>query len=89
MDNDLGDVFATYDDPHDAWVMLETSYGSRQSGIQAVINAELTLAWWDGQTPIMTFHDHIKALRMRLTASDGIEQAIYFAKKVYFILFIA
>jgi len=67
--DDLGDVFATIDDPYNAWVMLETSYGSRQSGIQAVINAELTLARWDGQSPITTFRDHMKALRTRLAAA--------------------
>jgi hypothetical protein len=27
-------------DFHDTWTMLESSYGSQQSGIQAVINAE-------------------------------------------------
>ena len=51
----LGDVFATIDDPYNSWVMLKTDSGSRQSGIQAVINAELTLARWDGQTPITSF----------------------------------
>ena len=67
--DDLGDIYATIEDPHDAWVMLESSYGSRQTGIQAVINSELTLARWDGQTPITTFRDHLKALRTRLAAA--------------------
>ena len=68
----------TYDDPHNAWVMLETSYGSHQSGIQAVINAELTLVRWDGQTPITTFHNHIKALRMHLAAASLTITALQF-----------
>ena len=78
VDNDLRDVFATHDDPHDAWVMLETSYGSCQSGIQAVINAELTLMWWDGQTPITTFCNHIKALCMCLAAAGLTITALQF-----------
>jgi hypothetical protein len=49
--------------------VLETSYGSRQSGIQAIINTELTLARWDGQTPIITFRDDMKALRTCLAAA--------------------
>ena len=44
VEEDIGDVFGTDDDPHNAWVIIESSYGSRQSGIQAVINAELMLA---------------------------------------------
>ena len=43
-EDELGDMYATIEDPHDVWVMLEISYGSRQSGIWAVINTELTLA---------------------------------------------
>ena len=78
MDNDLGDVFATYDDPHNAWVMLETSYGSCQSGIQAVINAELTLMQWDSQTPITTFRDHMKALCTHLAAASLTITALQF-----------
>jgi hypothetical protein len=69
VEDDVGDVFTTIDDLYDAWVMLETSYGSRQSGIRAVINAELTLARWDGKTPITTFRDHMKSLRTRLAAA--------------------
>jgi len=42
VEEDIGDVFGADDDPHNAWVMIESSYGSRQSGIQAVLNAELT-----------------------------------------------
>ncbi len=34
VEDDLGDVFTTIDSPYDAWSMLETSYGSRQSSIQ-------------------------------------------------------
>lgn len=41
--------------------MLESSYGSRQSSDQAVINAELTLARYDSQTAV------IMALRTRLS----------------------
>ena len=44
VEEDLGDVFGTDDGPHNAWVMIESSHGSCQSGIQAVLNAELTLA---------------------------------------------
>ena len=36
---------------------------------QADLNAELTLARWDGQTPITAFRDHMKALRTRLAAA--------------------
>ena len=57
VEDDLGDMFPTFKAPHNT-VMLETSYGSSQSGIRAVINTELTLARWDGQTPITTFLDH-------------------------------
>ena len=52
LDDDYGEVIAMINNPHDAWMMLESSYGSQQSGIQAVINAELTLVKWDSQTPI-------------------------------------
>lgn len=69
VEEDLGDVFGVDDGPHNAWVTIESSYGSRQSGIQAVLNAELTLARWDGQTPITAFRDHMKALRTRLAAA--------------------
>ena len=51
-EDDFEDVTRTIDDPHDACVMLEQSYGSQQSGIQSVINSESTLARWDGQTPV-------------------------------------
>jgi hypothetical protein len=46
MEDEYGDVIATIVDPHEAWVILESSYGSQQSGTQAV---ELTLARWDGR----------------------------------------
>jgi len=69
VEEDIGDVFGTDDDLHNAWVMIESSYGSRQSGIQAVINAELTLARWDGQTPITAFRDRTKALCTWLAAA--------------------
>jgi hypothetical protein len=71
-------VIVTIGDPHDAWTMLESSYGSRQSGIQTVINAELTLARWDGQTPITTHRDHMKTLRTRLSAAGLPITAIQF-----------
>ena len=48
VDDDYGEVIAAITDPRAAWTMLETSYGSQQSGIQSVVNAELTLAKWDG-----------------------------------------
>ena len=44
VEEDIGDVFGTDNDPHNTWVIIESSYGSRQSGIQAVINTELMLA---------------------------------------------
>jgi len=59
VEDDFGEVIATIDNPHDMWTTLESIYGSRQSGIQAVINAELTLACWDGRTLITEHHDHI------------------------------
>ncbi len=40
-------------------------YGAQQSGIQSVINAELTLAKWDGRTPINEHRDHMKTLCTR------------------------
>ena len=45
----------------------QSIYGSCQSDIQAVLNAELTLARWDGQTPITAFRDHMKAPRLTIT----------------------
>ncbi len=41
-------------------------YGAQQTGIQSVISAELTLAKWDGTTPINEHRDHMKTLRTRL-----------------------
>jgi len=78
VEDDFGEVIATIDNPHDAWTTLESSYGSRQSGIQAVINAELTLACWDGKTPITEHCDHMKTLRTRLTAAGLAISAIQF-----------
>ena len=69
VEDEYGDVIATSDDPHQGWTILETSYGSRQSGMQAVVNAELTLARWDGQTPITAHRDHMKTLRTRLAGA--------------------
>ena len=69
VDDDYGESISMIDDPHDAWVILERSYGSQQAGIQGVINAELTLMRWDGQTPIHTHHDHMKTLWTRLSAA--------------------
>ena len=51
VDNESGEVIAAITDPHVAWTTLERSYGSQQSGIQSIINAELTLAKWDGVKP--------------------------------------
>ena len=75
VEDDFGEVIATIDNPHDTWTTLESSYGSRQSGIQAVINAELTLACWDGKTE---HRDHMKTLRTRLTAAGLAISAIQF-----------
>jgi len=32
VEDEYGETIATTDDPHGAWVLLESSYGSRQSG---------------------------------------------------------
>ena len=40
-EGDFGEVIATIDDPHDAWTMLESSYGSRQSGISLLLTQRL------------------------------------------------
>ena len=69
LDDDYGETVATVNDPHEAWNTLERRYGSQQSGIQAVINAGLTLAKWDGQTPITAHRDHMKVLRTRLAGA--------------------
>ena len=69
-------MIATTDDPHQTWVMPYGRYGSQQSGIQAVINSELTLARWDGQSPIITCHDDMK--HTRLAASGPTITAIQF-----------
>jgi len=62
LDNDYGETIATISNPHQAWMMLESSYGSQQSAIQAVINAKLTLARWNGQTLVMAHRNHMKAV---------------------------
>ena len=36
IDGNYGEVIAAITDPHQAWTMLESSYGSRQSGIQSI-----------------------------------------------------
>ena len=48
--------------------MLESSHGSQQSGIQSVINTDLTLTQWDRRTPITEHRDHMKALFTHLKA---------------------
>ena len=66
VDDDYGEVIAAVTDPYAAWTTLEASYGSQQSGIQSVVNAELTLAKWDADKPINDHRDHMKTLRTRL-----------------------
>ena len=44
VEDEYGEVIVLTDNPHNGWTTLESSYGLQQSGIQAVINAELTLA---------------------------------------------
>ena len=63
LEDDYGEVISTITDPCTAWITLERSYGSQQSGIQAVINAELTLSKWDGISPIAVHRDYMKGLR--------------------------
>jgi hypothetical protein len=58
--------------------MLKRSYGAQQSGIQSVINAELTLAKWDGQTPITTHCNHMKALCIHLAGAGLTSSATQF-----------
>ena len=67
VEDDYREVIAAITDPHAAWTMLESSYGSQQSSIQSVINAELTLAKWDGAKPINDHRDHMKTLHTRLS----------------------
>jgi len=67
LDDDYGEVIDTITDPNAAWALLEASFGSQQSGIQSIVNAELTLAKWDGQKPINEHRDHMKTLRTRLS----------------------
>ena len=61
-------MIAIVTDPHDAWPMLERSYGSRQLGIQSVINPELALTKWD--SPINEHCDYMKILRTRLADAE-------------------
>jgi len=67
LDNDYGEIIDTTTDPHAAWTLLEGSFGLQQSGIQSIVNAELTLAKWDGHKPINKHRDHMKTLRTRLS----------------------
>jgi hypothetical protein len=69
VEDGYGGVISNITDPHEAWTALERGYGSQQSGIQAVINAELTLSRWDGMTPITDHRDYMKELRTRLSAA--------------------
>ena len=62
LKEDYGEAIATTTNPRTAWTILETSYGAQQSGIQSLINVELTLTKWNGQTPITTHQDHMKTL---------------------------
>ena len=52
LEDDHSETIATTSDPVTAWTMLETSFGTQQAGIQSILDAELTLARWNGQTPI-------------------------------------
>lgn len=61
-------MIAIVTDPRDAWTMLERSYGSRQFGIQSVINTELALTKWD--SPINDHCDYMKNLRTRLADTE-------------------
>jgi len=72
LEDDYGETIAGIHDPHSAWLMLESSYGSSQCGIQSVLDAELMMTRWDGQSPITTHRDHMKSLRTRLAASGQI-----------------
>jgi len=78
LDEEYGETIAAISDPHQAWMMLESSYGSQQSGIQGNINAELTLARWDGQTPVTAHRDHMNALRTRLAGTGLIISPVQF-----------
>jgi len=39
LEDDQGEAIGTINDPQAAWVMLEGSYGARQSGIQVMSNS--------------------------------------------------
>lgn len=69
LEDEFSESISSITNPRDAWRMLETTYGAQQTGIQGVITAELTLAHWDGQTPINAHRDHMKSLRTRLSAA--------------------
>src|SRR6266404_3690103 len=62
LEDEYSEMITMTSDPHTAWTMLETSYGAQQTGIQSVINAELTLTKWNGHTPITAHWDHMKTL---------------------------
>ena len=49
--------------------MLESSYRSQQSGVQAIINAEPTLARWMINSDHHSQRDHMKTLHTCLTAA--------------------
>ncbi|HUC20060.1 MAG TPA: hypothetical protein VMR98_01030, partial [Candidatus Polarisedimenticolaceae bacterium] len=38
LEDDYGETIAGIQDPHSAWLMLESSYGSSQCGIQSVLD---------------------------------------------------
>ena len=69
LEDEFSESISSITNPCDAWLMLETTYGAQQTGIQGVITAELTLARWDGQTPINAHHDHMTSLRACLSAA--------------------
>ena len=78
LDEEYGETIAAISDPHQARMMLESSYGSQQSGIQGNINAELTLARWDGQTPVTAHHDHMNTLCTHLASTGLIISPVQF-----------
>ena len=69
LEDDHSEAIATTSDPVAAWTMLESSFGTQQAGIQSILDAELTLARWDGQTPINAHRDRMKNLRTRLAGA--------------------
>jgi len=59
FEDNYRETITIINDPHHAWVTLESRYGSQQSGIQAVMNAKLTLARWSGRNPVMAHRNHM------------------------------